>query len=55
MTIRELKNAIKDLPDDMRVYADDGVNNTFDNNTPFVNLVWSSEENKCVLQTEENI
>ena len=52
MTIKELKEAIKDLPDSMRVYADDGVFGTFDRNTPITNVLWSDAENKCVFQTE---
>lgn len=52
MTIKELKEAIKDLPDSMRVYADDGVSNTFDSNTPLNNIIWSTTENKCVFQFE---
>lgn len=52
MTIKELKESIKDLPDSMRVYADNGMLNTFDNNTPINNIIWSIKENKCVLQTE---
>lgn len=52
MTIKELKEAIKDLPDSTRVYADDGVFGAFDRNTPITNVVWSDAENKCVLQIE---
>lgn len=52
MTIKELKESIKDLPDSMRVYADDGMLNTFDSNTPINNIIWSIKENKCVLQIE---
>lgn len=52
MTIKELKEAIKDLPDTMRVYVDDGMLGTFDCNTPLTNVVWSDVKNKCVFQTE---
>ena len=52
MTIKEVKEAIKDLPDSMRVYIDDGMLGTFDSNTPLTNVVWSDAENKCVFQTE---
>lgn len=61
MTIRRLKELIKDLPDDMRVYADDG-NGLFSNNSEFVCLVYTlrslyfpNDPMKCVLQTKNDI
>lgn len=52
MTIGYLKKIIAGLPDDMRIYADDGVHNMFDNNSEFV--ATSSNRNKCILQTKND-
>ena len=53
MTIRLLKELISDLPDNMRIYADDGTNGTFDDNNEFLTLVTNG--NMCVFQTREDI
>lgn len=51
MTIRYLKELIKDLPDDMRIYADDGSNGTFSDNSEFLTLIYTGErKDMCVLQ-----
>ena len=36
MTIKRLKEIIENLPDDMRIYADDGARGMFTNNNEFV-------------------
>lgn len=55
MTIKELKEMINDLPDDMIVCADNGRYSMFDNNSEFVNIVINAKDNKCALQTEKDI
>lgn len=56
MTIRYLKELIKNLPDDMRICADDGSKGMFSDNSEFVTLIYTKEnENKiCVLQTKHD-
>lgn len=55
MTIRKLKELIENLPDDMRIYADDGSNGMFSDNNEFLTFVTSGvDENMCVLQTRED-
>lgn len=50
MTIKELKKRISVLPDDMRIYADDGGCGLFSNNSEFVATVHN--DNMFVLQTK---
>ena len=52
MTIRMLKELIKDLPDDMRVYKDDGDVGMFSNNNEF--LTAPHHGNMLVLQTRND-
>ena len=52
MTIRMLKELIKDLPDDMRVYADDGSYGMFSDNNEF--LTTPHHNNMLVLQTRND-
>ena len=55
MTIKKLKEIIKDLPDDMRVYADDGINSIFDDNSEFVDLFTiKNNEKVAILQTKKD-
>ena len=54
MTIRELKKLIENLPDDMRIYADDGDYGMFSSNSEFVALVYDETLEMCVLQTKED-
>ena len=49
MTIKKLKEIIKNLPDDMRVYADDGSIGMFSDNSEF--LIAPYKGNMLVLQT----
>ena len=53
MTIRKLKEMIADLPDDMRVYADDGTD-FFKGNSEFLCIVASEEFPMAVLQTRND-
>ena len=50
MTIRKLKEMIADLPDDMRVYADDGLR-SLKENSEFVCISVSNRDNMAVFQT----
>lgn len=52
MTIRKLKEIIKNLPDDMRVYADNGSKGMFTDNTEFVCAPYYKD--MLVLQTSED-
>ena len=52
MTIKRLKEIIENLPDDMRIYADDGDFGMFSNNSEFVLLV--PYQNMAVLQTKND-
>ena len=55
MTIRKLKEMIKDLPDDMRICADDGSNGMFSDNNEFLTLVVAKDiDSMCVLQTRDD-
>lgn len=54
MTIKKLKEMIANLPDDMRVYADDGVE-LFIDNTEYVCILSNSTYNMAVLQTANDI
>lgn len=54
MTIRKLKEMIADLPDDMRVFADDG-RDFFRDNSEFVCISASDQENMAVFQTKNDI
>ena len=53
MTIRKLKELIENLPDDMRIYADDGSNGLFSDNNEFITM--EKNNNMCVLQTRKDI
>lgn len=52
MTIKRLKKIIENLPDDMRIYADDGKFGTFSNNSEFVLLI--PYQNMAVLQKKSD-
>ena len=52
MTIKMLKKKIENLPDDMRIYADDGDCGMFSNNSEFIALV--PYKNMCVIQTKKD-
>ena len=56
MTIGYLKELIKNLPDDMRICADDGSKGMFSDNSEFVTLIYTKENknNICVLQTKND-
>ena len=54
MTIKYLKELIKNLPDDMRVCADDGDHGMFEGNSEFLTLVYTPKRDKCVLQTKND-
>ena len=55
MTIKKLKELIKDYPDDMRIYADDASEGTFTNNSEFL-IIYSivGNDKMCVLQTRND-
>ena len=53
MTIRKLKEMIADLPDDMRVYADDGTD-FFKGNSEFLCIAASEEFSMAVFQTRND-
>ena len=53
MTIRKLKEMIADLPDDMRVYADDGTD-FFKGNSEFLCIAASKEFSMAVFQTRND-
>lgn len=52
MTIKGLKKIIENLPDDMRIYADDGKTGMFTNNSEFVLADFHGD--MCVLQTKND-
>lgn len=52
MTIKMLKKKIENLPDNMRICADDGDCGMFSNNSEFVALV--PYKNMCVIQTKKD-
>lgn len=52
MTIKRLKEIIENLPDDMRIYADDGARGMFTNNNEFVLAIPHGD--MCVLQTKND-
>lgn len=54
MTIKKLREMIADLPDDMRVYADDGLRSRKEN-SEFVCIAASSQDNMAVFQTANDI
>lgn len=55
MTIRKLKELIKDLPDDMRICADDGSMGMFSDNNEYLTLVTKKGNTEmCVLQTRDD-
>lgn len=55
MTIKMLKEAIKDLPDDMRICADDESRGLFSDNSEFLSLCAAVGNDKmCVLQTRHD-
>jgi len=57
MTIGYLKKMIAELPDNMRIYADDGLYNMFDDNSEFVTIELvsnSKNNNMCILQTKND-
>ena len=55
MTIKKLKELIKNLPDNMRVYADDGSKGMFSDNSEFLILAYTENKNDmCVLQTRND-
>ena len=53
MTIRKLKEMIADLPDDMRVYADDGTD-FFKGNSEFLCISVSEKFSMAVFQTRND-
>lgn len=53
MTIKMLKDVIKNLPDDMRIYADDG-ERMFVGNSEFLTAPRNKEKNMLVLQTRDD-
>ena len=54
MTIKKLKEMIADLPDNMRIYSDDGTD-FFKGNSEFVCIAVNDEDNMAVLQTVNDI
>ena len=52
MTIKRLKEIIENLPDDMRIYADDGKTGMFTNNSEFILAIPHGD--MCVLQTKND-
>lgn len=56
MTIKELKEIIKDMPDDMRIYADNGKFSMFEDVSEFVFLVTDARHPKmAILQSKADI
>lgn len=54
MTVRRLKEMIADLPDDARIFADDG-SRLFEGNSEFVSLCHCKQyPNRIVLQTKND-
>ena len=55
MTIRKLKELIKDLPDNMRICADDGSMGMFSDNNEYLTLVTEKgNAEMCILQTRKD-
>ena len=54
MTIKKLKEMIQELPDNMRVVADDGTR-LFEGNSEFVCISSATKNNMAVLQTTKDI
>ena len=54
MTIKKLKEMIANLPDDMRVYADDGIR-SLKENSEFVCISHSKDHNMAVFHTANDI
>lgn len=52
MTIKRLKEIIENLPDNMRIYADDGEKGMFTNNSEFILAIPHGD--MCVLQTKND-
>jgi hypothetical protein len=49
MTVKMLKEMLADLPDDARIYADDGTNGSFEGNSEFVEMCYSPQFPKIVI------
>lgn len=54
MTIKKLKELIENLPDDMRVYADDGIRSRKEN-SEFICISPSKDDNMAVFHTANDI
>ena len=55
MTIRMLKEIIADLPDDARIYLDDGKGGTYENNSEIVDTLYCEYfPKKLILQTRDD-
>lgn len=54
MTIKKLKEIIENLPDDMRVYADDGIRSRKEN-SEFICISPSKDDNMAVFHTANDI
>lgn len=54
MTIKKLKEMIANLPDDMRVYADDGIRSRKEN-SEFICISPSKDDNMAVFHTANDI
>ena len=54
MTIKKLKEIIANLPDDMRVYADDGIR-SWKENSEFVCISAGTDDKMAVLHTANDI
>ena len=55
MTIRKLRELIRDLPDDMRIYADDGSHGMFSDNNEYLTLLTQKGNSEmCILQTRND-
>lgn len=51
MTIKKLKEMIAGLPDDVRVYADDGTELFGADNSEFLTVVYNTRKMMCVMET----
>lgn len=55
MTVRRLKEMLANLPDDARIYADDGTDGSFEGNSEFVEMCYCSWfPKKVIFQTRDN-
>ena len=54
MTIKKLKEMIANLPDDMRVYTDDGIR-SWKENSEFICISPSKDDNMAVFHTANDI